>query len=149
MLGSWSFKEVSYREGNKKKSCDRKGGVNDLKKYLRKNPLTINSWVARLHRLFFHRDSIFYESMTPCDDDLQMRAQCAFAVMMRMLMMTTGMDALSRGEGGFPALPHETPRPARPSPAQSGPAKMVETGEQWRGKIRFTLSYLFNSGNPS
>jgi len=26
-----------------------KGGVNDLKKYLRKNPLTINSWVARLH----------------------------------------------------------------------------------------------------
>lgn len=34
-----------------KKSCDRKGGVNDLKKYLRKNPLTINSWVTRLHRL--------------------------------------------------------------------------------------------------
>jgi len=26
-----------------------KGGVNDLKKYLRKNPLTINSWVTRLH----------------------------------------------------------------------------------------------------
>ena len=24
-------------------------------------------------------------------------------------------------------------------PAQPGPAKMVETGEQWRGKIRFTL----------
>ena len=41
-----------------------------------------------------------------------MRAQCAFAVMMRMLMMITGMDELSCGEGGFPALPHETIRRA-------------------------------------
>ena len=45
--------------------------------------------------------------------------------------------------GGIP-LPMKHP----PSPAQPHPAKMVETGEQWRGKIRFTLSNLFNSGNP-
>ena len=72
--------------------------------------------------------------MTPCDDDLQMRAQCAFAVMMRMLMMTTGMDALSRGEGGFPALPHETPRPARPSPAQPRPVRPCKNGRN-RGAV--------------
>ena len=61
--------------------------------------------------------------MTPCDDDLQMRAQCAFAVMMRMLMMTTGMDALSRGEGGFP-MKHPC-GPAQPCEKKTVPRPLL------------------------
>ena len=61
-------------------------------------------------------------------------------------MMITGIGALPRGEGGFPAPPGPMKHPC--GPAQPRPAKMVETGEQWRGKRRFTLSNLFNSEKP-